>query len=80
MVSPRGNRLFNLTLGPIAKAFCGSSRPEDQKLMDRLLARDDPASFAARWLEAKRLGAAADALRRQMSRPRLVTAKDERKV
>jgi type IV secretion system protein VirB4 len=79
MVSPRGNRLFNLTLGPIAKAFCGSSRPDDQKLMDRLLAQDDPASFAARWLDAKGLGSAADALRRRISRPGLVTSL-ERKV
>jgi type IV secretion system protein VirB4 len=72
MVSPRGNRLFNLTLGPVAKAFCGSSRPEDQKLMDRLLAKDDPASFATRWLDAKGLGHAADQLRRRTSiRPSL---------
>ena len=52
MVSPRGNRLFALTIGAIAKAFCGASAPDDQKLMDRLLSMDGEV-FAARWLEAK---------------------------
>jgi type IV secretion system protein VirB4 len=75
MVSPRGNRLINLTLGPIAKAFCGSSRPDDQKLMDRLLAKDDPTSFAERWLEAKGLTAVAKTLR--PAQPRLVKADNQ---
>ncbi|NJO37274.1 MAG: hypothetical protein HC871_06220 [Rhizobiales bacterium] len=67
MVSPRGNRLFSLTLGPIARAFCGSSKPEDQTLMDRLLAKNDPETFAAQWLDAKGLRGAAETLRRQVS-------------
>ena len=62
MVSPRGNRLFSLTLGAIAKAFCGASAPDDQKLMDRLL-RDGDEAFAARWLEAKGLAEEAALLR-----------------
>ena len=62
MVSPRGNRLFSLTLGSIAKAFCAASSPDDQKLMDRLLGEDGEA-FAARWLEAKGLAEEAALLR-----------------
>ncbi|MEM8951052.1 MAG: conjugal transfer protein TrbE [Pseudomonadota bacterium] len=53
MVSPRGNRLFSLTLGPIAKAFCGASTPEDHRLMDRLFEPAASAGFAEAWLEAK---------------------------
>ena len=62
MVSPRGNRLFSLTLGAIAKAFCGASAPDDQKLMDRLLDEDGKA-FATRWLEAQGLAEEAALLR-----------------
>ena len=61
MVSPRGNRLFSLTLGPIAKAFCGSSRPEDQTLMEAA----GRTAFAERWLELKGLKEAADQLRQR---------------
>jgi type IV secretion system protein VirB4 len=53
MVSPRGNRLFSLTLGPIAKAFCGASTPADHRLMDRLFEPAAPDRFAEVWLEAK---------------------------
>ena len=53
MVSPRGNRLFSLTLGPIAKAFCGASTPEDHRLMDRLFDPAEPDGFAEAWLEVK---------------------------
>ena len=34
--SRRGNRLFELGLGPIALAFCGTSSPADQLLIDRV--------------------------------------------
>ncbi len=67
MVSPRGNRLFSLTLGPIALAFCGASTPDDQRLMDRLIDPDQPDVFAARWLEAKGLGADAEHLQTSRS-------------
>ena len=53
IVSPRGNRLFSLTLGPIAKAFCGASTPEDHRLMDRLFEPAAPAGFTGAWLDAK---------------------------
>ena len=36
--SARGNRLFELGLGPVALALCGASSPEDQKLIDRVVA------------------------------------------
>lgn len=58
----RGNRLFELGLGPVALALCGASSPEDQQLIDRCLAASDPKNFAARFLAAKGLGWAADLL------------------
>ena len=62
MVSPRGNRLFSLNLGPVALAFCGASTPDDHKLVDRLLAEPTEESFAVRWLDANGLTEAADGL------------------
>ncbi len=49
-----GNRLFELDLGPIALALCGSSRPEDHHLMDQILTRD-PDQFLNQFLSAKGL-------------------------
>jgi len=60
--SARGNRLFELGLGPVALAFCGASSPEDQKLIDRVATEPSPASFADAFLRAKGLGWAADTL------------------
>jgi type IV secretion system protein VirB4 len=51
-----GARLFDLDLGPIALAFAGASRAEDQRAMDALCATTQAgtdstlSSFAARWL------------------------------
>jgi len=71
MVNPRGNRQFSLTLGPIAKAFCGSSRPEDQTLIETT----GRTAFAERWLELKGLKEAADQLRqRSPIKPKLKEA------
>ncbi len=64
MVSPRGNRLFSPTLGPVAKAFCGASTPDDHRLMDGLINPAEPKTFAEHWLETKGLPEAADLLRR----------------
>jgi type IV secretion system protein VirB4 len=50
--SRRGNRLFELGLGPIALAFCGASDPASQTLIDRLLAEGGPEAFAADFLSA----------------------------
>jgi type IV secretion system protein VirB4 len=51
----RGNRLFELGLGPVALALCGASGPEDQQLIDRCLAQSNRKNFAARFLAAKDL-------------------------
>lgn len=57
--STRGNRLFELGLGPIALAVCGASDPGSQKRIDQVLTKDDRANFAARFLEASDLDWAA---------------------
>lgn len=58
--SRRGNRLFELGLGPVALSFCGAADPAAQALIDRLLAERSPLCFAARFLEARGLSWAAD--------------------
>jgi type IV secretion system protein VirB4 len=60
--SRRGNRLFELALGPIALAFCGTSSADDQALIDRLLASDRGRRFAAAFLHARGLAWAATLL------------------
>ena len=74
--SPRGHRVFELGLGPVALAFVGASSPDDQRAMDRLsrtpfsledqvTGKNAPAaSFAYRWLEHRGLAWAADLLTR----------------
>jgi type IV secretion system protein VirB4 len=48
--SARGNRLFELGLGPIALALCGTSDPASQLRIDALLAEHGTHNFAARFL------------------------------
>ncbi len=68
--SARGNRLFELGLGPIALALCGASDPETQKRIDAVEAKldrldvgeRDPAAFARAFLEGAGLDWAADLL------------------
>jgi type IV secretion system protein VirB4 len=60
--SARGNRLFELGLGPIALALCGASDPDTQARIDALLAERGGADFAARFLRSAGLGWAADLL------------------
>jgi type IV secretion system protein VirB4 len=50
--SARGNRLFQLGLGPVALSLCGSSRPEDHKLMDQLDGKKGEA-FLKVFMQAK---------------------------
>jgi type IV secretion system protein VirB4 len=57
--SAQGNRLFDLQLGPIARAFCGASDPDSQRLIDSILTEPIQAPFARRWLEARNLSWAA---------------------
>ncbi|RJF90320.1 conjugal transfer protein TrbE [Sphingomonas cavernae] len=48
--SARGNRLFELGLGPIALALCGASDPATQARIDAILAAHGPRDFAANFL------------------------------
>ncbi len=60
--SARGNRLFELGLGPVALALCGASDPDTQKRIDRLLAEGGAADFAGAFLTSAGLPWAADLL------------------
>ncbi|HRN87403.1 MAG TPA: conjugal transfer protein TrbE [Hyphomicrobium sp.] len=60
----RGNRLFELGLGPVALSLCGASSPDDQKLVDHCVQGDPASGFAARYLTAKGLAWAADLIQR----------------
>ncbi|TRO91266.1 conjugal transfer protein TrbE [Glycocaulis profundi] len=62
LASRRGNRLFDLALGPVALAFAAASDPASQSLIDRLLAEHGRDRFADAWLRARDLGWAADLL------------------
>ncbi len=57
--SARGNRLFELGLGPIALALCGASDPASQQRIDAILTDHGRADFAARYLAASELAWAA---------------------
>jgi type IV secretion system protein VirB4 len=48
--SARGNRLFELGLGPISLALCGASDSASQAVIDRLIAEDGREDFLARFL------------------------------
>ena len=61
----RGNRLFELGLGPVALALCGSSSPDDQRLIDRCVAEGETSGFAVRFLVAKGLAWAAELIERR---------------
>lgn len=58
--SVRGNRLFELGLGPIALALCGSSDPAAQARIDAILAEHGRSGFAAGFLRDAGLDWAAD--------------------
>lgn len=53
--SARGNRLFELGLGPIAHAFCAASDPPSQKLIDEIVRSENAVRFASKLLDAKQL-------------------------
>jgi len=77
----RGNRLFELGLGPVALALCGTSTPDDHKIIDRCLAAGDKAGFAARFLEAKGLGWAAELIaRRQEPKAPVPVSQDSKPI
>ena len=58
--SARGNRLFELGLGPIALALCGASDPATQARIDAILTEHGTEAFAANFLDDAALGWAAD--------------------
>ncbi|TPE59799.1 conjugal transfer protein TrbE [Sandaracinobacter neustonicus] len=61
--SRRGNRLFELAMGPIALTLCGASDPATQILIDDLLREEGLEGFTPALLEARGLSWAADLLR-----------------
>ncbi|HWJ39277.1 MAG TPA: conjugal transfer protein TrbE [Sphingomicrobium sp.] len=67
--SRRGNRLFELALGPVALALAGSSDAGSRSLIDRLLHEGGGASFLKRFLEARGLGWATSLLDRFQPEP-----------
>ena len=60
--SAQGNRLFELGLGPVALALTAASSPDDQKLIDRVIAESPDTNFADAFLRAKGLDWAANLL------------------
>ena len=50
---PRGRRLFDLRLDAASLDYCGASSPEDQALIDKVLADTGPTDFARHFLKAK---------------------------
>ncbi|MGB3624815.1 MAG: conjugal transfer protein TrbE, partial [Henriciella sp.] len=62
--SPDGARVFDLGLGPIGLAICGSSDPTSQALIDRLCDEIPPHDFAQAFLAARDLRWAGDLLSR----------------
>ncbi|CCJ07315.1 conjugal transfer protein TrbE [Methylocystis sp. SC2] len=63
--SRRGNRLFELGLGPLALALCAASSKTDQKLISGLVAEYGRRGFARAWLVSRGLVWAADLLSQQ---------------
>jgi type IV secretion system protein TrbE len=60
----RGNRLFELDLGPLALAICSASTLQDHKLMDQLQKDHDAVGFVIAFLLAKGFDIEADMIAR----------------
>jgi type IV secretion system protein VirB4 len=58
--SRRGNRLFELGLGPVAMAFCAASSKADHAAIERLLVAHGREEFLTAWLTDRDLSWAAD--------------------
>src|SRR3546814_17500704 len=58
--SARGNRLFELGLGPVALALCGASDPAAQARIDAILAEHGRDQFAEAFLRDAGLNWAAE--------------------
>jgi type IV secretion system protein VirB4 len=59
----RGNRLFELGLGPVALALCAASGKDDHKLIDAVLTEYGRAGFLPAWFDAHGAAWAAELLR-----------------
>jgi len=60
--SRRGNRLFELGLGPIALAFCAAFSKADHAAIEQIFSEETPASFVSAWLADRGLPWAVDLL------------------
>ena len=58
--SRRGNRLFELGLGPVALAFCAASSKSDHAAIESVLSEHGRGGFAEAWLTDRGLTWAAD--------------------
>jgi type IV secretion/conjugal transfer VirB4 family ATPase len=58
--SRRGNRLFELGLGPVALAFCAASSKQDHAAIERVIAESGREAFTPTWLADHDLQWAAD--------------------
>jgi type IV secretion system protein TrbE len=58
--SRRGNRLFELGLGPVALSFCAASSKTDHAAIERIIAQHGRDAFVATWLAEHGVGWAAD--------------------
>jgi type IV secretion system protein VirB4 len=63
--SRRGNRLFELGLGPVALAFTATSSKSDQASIARVMTEHGRDGFARGWLEHRGLAWAAELISRQ---------------
>ncbi|MBB2169691.1 conjugal transfer protein TrbE [Gluconacetobacter aggeris] len=59
----RGNRLFELGLGPVALALCAASGKDDHRLIDEVLAEHGRSGFLPAWFAARGVAWVADLLR-----------------
>ena len=57
--SRRGNRLFELGLGPVALAFCAASSKQDHAAIERIIAEHGHEGFTPAWLTDRDLAWAA---------------------
>jgi type IV secretion system protein VirB4 len=60
--SRRGNRLFELGLGPVALSFCAASSKTDHAAIERILGEHGRDVFVAAWLAERGVGWAADVI------------------
>ena len=75
--SRAGNRLFDLSLGPVALAFTAASTKQDHALMDELIAAHGAEEFADSWLRARGLDWAAELIALQTPKNTIEQAEED---